>query len=72
LPFAKTGGVCDANLLQAEGLPVIDTLGVRGGNLHRLDEFVQIDSLSERSALFAILMKRISLGEEVIGRSPRS
>ena len=63
LPFAKTGGVCDANVLQNVGLPCIDTLGIRGGNLHRRDEYVEIDSIWERAALFAILMKRIALGE---------
>jgi glutamate carboxypeptidase len=63
MPFGKTGGVCDANVLQSVGLPCVDTLGIRGGNLHRRDEYVEIDSLWERAALFAILMKRISFGE---------
>lgn len=62
LPFATTGGVCDGNILQAAGLPTIDTLGVRGGNLHRTDEFIEIASLVERAQLFAVLMAR--LGEE--------
>jgi len=53
----------DANVLQNVGLPCIDTLGIRGGNLHRRDEYVEIDSIWERAALFAILMKRIALGE---------
>lgn len=66
LPFAKTGGVCDGNVLQSAGLPVIDTLGVRGGNLHREDEFVELASLSERAALLAILIKRLATGEESI------
>lgn len=59
---AATGGVCDGNILQAAGLPVIDTLGVRGGNLHRGDEFVELDSLVERAALAAILLKRLAEG----------
>ncbi|MEE2682242.1 MAG: M20/M25/M40 family metallo-hydrolase [Planctomycetota bacterium] len=63
MPFGRTGGVCDANVLQSAGLPCVDTLGIRGGNLHRRDEYVEIDSLWERAALFAILMKRISFGE---------
>ena len=63
MPFGRTGGVCDANVLQSAGLPCVDTLGIRGGNLHRRDEYVEIDSLWERAALFAILMKRITLGE---------
>lgn len=57
-----TGGVCDGNNLQAAGLPVIDTLGVRGGNLHRPDEFIELDSLVERAALAAILLKRLAEG----------
>ncbi|MDG2032251.1 MAG: M20/M25/M40 family metallo-hydrolase [Phycisphaerales bacterium] len=63
MPFGKTGGVCDANVLQSVGLPCVDTLGIRGGNLHRRDEYVEIESLWERAALFAILMKRIAMGE---------
>ncbi len=59
LPFAATGGVCDGNILQAAGLATLDNLGVRGGNLHRLDEFVELDSLSERAALAAILIRRL-------------
>lgn len=63
MPFGKTGGVCDANVLQSVGLPCVDTLGIRGGNLHRRDEYVEIESLWERAALFAILMKRIAMDE---------
>lgn len=62
LPFAKTGGVCDGNIMQAAGLPVIDTLGVRGGNLHRTDEFIEIASLVERCQLLAVVLKRLSSG----------
>jgi len=60
LPFAATGGVCDGNIMQEVGLPTIDTLGVRGGNLHRTDEFVEIDSLVERAQLLAVLLLRLS------------
>jgi glutamate carboxypeptidase len=62
LPRARTGGVCDGNILQAAGLPTLDNLGVRGGNLHRLDEFVELDSLVERTALTAILLARLHAG----------
>jgi glutamate carboxypeptidase len=58
LPFSSTGGVCDGNTLQAEGLPVLDTLGVRGGNLHRTDEWMELDSLVDRAQLVALLMLR--------------
>ena len=62
LPFASTGGVCDGNILQAVGLPTLDTLGVRGGNLHRPDEFVEMASLVERCQLLAVLLARIADG----------
>lgn len=56
LPFTKTGGVCDGNILQHAGLPTIDTLGVRGGGLHTTDEWIEVASLVERSQLLACLM----------------
>lgn len=60
LPFARTGGVCDGNNLQAAGLPTIDTLGVRGGGLHTPDEWIDLSSLVERCQLLALLIARIS------------
>ncbi|MGA1018127.1 MAG: hypothetical protein ACO3YY_09105 [Phycisphaerales bacterium] len=54
--------MCDGNILQNAGLPTIDNLGVRGGNLHRADEFVELDSLVERAALTAILLARLQSG----------
>lgn len=62
LPFGKTGGVCDGNILQDEGLPTIDTLGVRGGGLHTPQEWIEIASLVERCQLFAMLVKRLAEG----------
>ncbi len=62
LPLASTGGVCDGNILQAAGLPTLDTLGVRGGNLHRPDEFVELVSLVERCQLLALLLAKIADG----------
>ena len=70
LPFASTGGVCDGNIMQAAGLPTLDTLGVRGGNLHRPDEFIELASLVERCQLMAVLLARIATGRVPIpGRS---
>ncbi|VAX39269.1 hypothetical protein MNBD_PLANCTO03-829 [hydrothermal vent metagenome] len=60
LPFAKTGGVCDGNQLQAAGLPTIDTVGVRGGGLHTLDEWIDLTSLVERCQLLAVLLSRVA------------
>lgn len=62
LPFARTGGVCDGNQLQAAGLPTIDTLGVRGGGLHTPAEWIDVPSLVERCQLLAVLMARIAGG----------
>lgn len=58
--FASTGGVCDGNIMQEAGLPTIDTLGVRGGNLHRPDEFIEVRSLVERCQLLALLLMRLT------------
>ncbi len=69
LPQDSTGGVCDGNILQSVGLPTLDTLGVRGGNLHRPDEFVEIASLVERCQLLAVLLARIADGSVKIPSS---
>lgn len=58
LPFGRTGGVCDGNNLQAAGLPTLDTLGVRGGNLHREDEWVDLDGMVDRAQLVALSLLR--------------
>ncbi len=60
LPFGRTGGVCDGNILQDVGLPTIDTLGVRGGGLHTPQEWIELASLVERCQLLAILIARLS------------
>lgn len=62
LPFIRTGGVCDGNNLHAAGLPVLDTLGVRGGNLHRTDEWVDLDGLVDRAQLVALVLMRTAAG----------
>lgn len=63
LPFGRTGGVCDGNNLQAAGLPVIDTLGVRGGGLHTPQEWIEVASLVERCQLLAVLMARLAASQ---------
>lgn len=51
-----TGGCCDGNNFKALGLPNVDTLGVRGGNIHSDKEFALLDSLCERSKLSALIL----------------
>jgi glutamate carboxypeptidase len=56
----KTGGCCDGNNLQHLGLTNIDSLGVKGGNIHSRNEFVCVDSLAERAALLVTILKKLS------------
>ncbi|MCH8684264.1 hydrolase [Pedomonas mirosovicensis] len=60
--WAATGGCCDGNNLAAEGLAVVDTLGVRGGAIHSSDEFLVTESLAERARLSALLLMRLASG----------
>ncbi|WP_109357756.1 hydrolase [Sphingorhabdus sp. EL138] len=55
-----TGGVCDGNNIAACGVPVVDTMGVRGGAIHSADEFLITDSLVERTQLSALTIMRIA------------
>jgi glutamate carboxypeptidase len=58
--WKSTGGVCDGNNIAACGVPVVDTMGVRGGSIHSSDEFLITESLSERAALSALTLMRIA------------
>ena len=55
-----TGGVCDGNNIAACGVPVVDTMGVRGGAIHSADEFLITDSLAERARLSALTIMRLA------------
>jgi glutamate carboxypeptidase len=57
--WKDSGGVCDGNNIAACGVPVVDTMGVRGGSIHSSDEFMIADSLGERAALSALSIYRI-------------
>ncbi|WP_394664437.1 hydrolase [uncultured Sphingomonas sp.] len=57
--WRDTGGVCDGNNIAAAGVPVVDTMGVRGGAIHSPDEYMLIDSLAERAGLSALTILRI-------------
>jgi glutamate carboxypeptidase len=61
LPIAwqATGGVCDGNNIAACGVPVVDTMGARGGAIHSPEEFLIPESLAERAALSALTILRI-------------
>ena len=61
--WKATGGVCDGNNIAARGVPVVDTMGVRGGAIHSADEFLIVPSLSERAALSALVLTRLAAGD---------
>ena len=58
-----TGGVCDGNNIAACGVPVVDTMGALGGNIHSADEFLLTDSLVPRAQLSALTLIRLASGD---------
>ena len=60
IDWRSSGGVCDGNNIAACGVPVVDTMGVRGGNIHSKDEFLIVESLTERAQLSALTIMRLS------------
>lgn len=63
--WRNSGGVCDGNNIAACGVPVVDTMGVRGGSIHSPDEYLIVPSLSERAALSALVLHRLATGDDV-------
>jgi glutamate carboxypeptidase len=63
LGWQASGGVCDGNNIAACGVPVVDTMGVRGGAIHSPDEYLIVSSLAERAALSAVVVHRLATGE---------
>lgn len=61
--WGPSGGVCDGNNIAALGVPVLDTMGVRGGAIHSADEFLIVESLVERAKLSALAIARLASGE---------
>ena len=60
--WQPSGGVCDGNNIAACGVPVVDTMGVRGGKIHSPEEYLIVDSLTERAALSALIILRLAEG----------
>lgn len=55
-----SGGCCDGNNLWKHGLPNVDTLGVRGANIHSAEEIIHLDSLAERAQLSALVLMKLA------------
>jgi glutamate carboxypeptidase len=62
IAWQPSGGVCDGNNIAACGVPVVDTMGVRGGKIHSPQEYLIVDSLTERAALSALTILRLAEG----------
>ena len=58
--LVDTFGVCDGNNMAAEGIGVIDTLGIRGANIHTPDEFAEIGDLDTQVATLGTIIARIA------------
>lgn len=61
--WQPTGGVCDGNNIAANRVPVVDTMGVRGGKIHSPHEFMIVPSLTERAHVSAIVLHRLATGD---------
>jgi glutamate carboxypeptidase len=62
LEWRSTGGVCEGNNLFAAGCPNIDTLGVRGANLHSDQEYALKSSFAERAKLSFLMLDHLARG----------
>jgi glutamate carboxypeptidase len=60
IAWQPSGGVCDGNNIAACGVPVVDTMGVRGGKIHSEEEYLIVESLAERAALSALTILRLA------------
>lgn len=58
-----TGGVCEGNNLWSVGCPNVDTLGVRGADIHSDREIVKLSSFVERAQLSYLMLAAIARGE---------
>lgn len=61
--WTPSGGVCEGNNLWASGCPNVDTLGVRGGDIHSDREYMIVPSLIERARLSAVILMKLASGE---------
>ncbi|MDB2439804.1 hydrolase [Hellea sp.] len=63
IKWSPSGGVCEGNNLWASGCPNVDTLGVRGGDIHSDREFMKISSLVECARLSSVILMKLASGE---------
>jgi glutamate carboxypeptidase len=56
----STGGASDANTTSGMGVPTLDGLGPVGGLAHSSEEYLEVDSIVPRTAMFAALLLEIA------------
>lgn len=56
---AGTGGGSDGNFTSGVGCPTIDGLGACGDGLHTHEEYIEVESLPQRAALFVRLLQEL-------------
>lgn len=59
LELGSTSGVSDSGITSSIGIPTICSCGVKGSNAHTNNEFALLDSLFERTALFATVISKL-------------
>jgi glutamate carboxypeptidase len=65
LTHGPSGGASDGNRLAEAGLPNIDSMGPRGGELHSEREFIRLDSLTERAKLSLAVLSTLAENSRV-------
>ena len=66
LQATSSGGASDANKIASAGLPVLDSLGPVGFDIHSKDERIAVGSLVERAKLSALLLMKLARGEVLL------
>lgn len=64
VPFGttNTGGSSDGNFVASLGVPTLDGLGAVGAGFHTEAEYVELDTVRGRAALFVRALERLSRG----------
>ena len=59
--FSKSprGGASDSNLIVAQGVPCLDGMGAVGGGAHTEGEFIEMQSLYEKTSLAALILRTL-------------
>ena len=63
LTATSSGGASDANKVASTGIPVLDSLGPVGFDIHSQNERIIVPSLVERAKLSALLLTKLATGE---------